>query len=172
MAPTGWFSAPEMIPTLGPLNDTAPLPPNWMLWAMLPPPPPPSSSPPAGGSQPCSEVQPLVETPVTEAPPGFDTQILLGSQSLFDTQSRLDSQPQVNGQPSWNFQASTSWPWRQSPGSFPWHQKSHDTPGRLLLLSVPRPHLLIFSPSLSSFSFSLSTEDFALLSWNMVINVS
>ncbi|XP_024425286.1 FMR1-interacting protein NUFIP1 [Desmodus rotundus] len=128
VAPTGWFSAPEMIPTLGPLNDTAPLPPNWMLWAMLPPPPPPSSSPPAGGSQPCSEVQPLVETPVTEAPPGFDTQILLGSQSLFDTQSRLDSQPQVNGQPSWNFQASTSWPWRQSPGSFPWHQKSHDTP--------------------------------------------
>ncbi|KAF6084620.1 nuclear FMR1 interacting protein 1 [Phyllostomus discolor] len=82
-----------------------------------------------GGSQSCSEVQPSVETPaVNETPPGFNTQILPGAQSLFDTQSRLDSQPQVNGQHSWNFQASTSWPWRQSLGSFPWHQKAHDTP--------------------------------------------
>ncbi|XP_054442337.1 FMR1-interacting protein NUFIP1 [Pteronotus mesoamericanus] len=129
VAPKGWFSAPELIPTLGPLSNTAPAPHNWMLWAMLPPPPPPSSSPSAGGSQPCPEAQPPVETPaLSEAPPGFDTQTLPGVQSLFDTQCRLDSQPQVNGQASWNFQSSTSWPWRQSPGSFPWHQKSQDTP--------------------------------------------
>ncbi|XP_037010977.2 FMR1-interacting protein NUFIP1 [Artibeus jamaicensis] len=123
VAASGWLSAPELIPTLGRLSDTAPLPPNWMLWAMLPPPPPPSS-PPAGGSQPCSEQPPAV----TGALPVFDSQILPGAQSPFDTQSRLDSQPQVNGQPSWGSQASTSWPWRQSPGSFLWHQKAHDTP--------------------------------------------
>ncbi|XP_015999345.2 nuclear fragile X mental retardation-interacting protein 1 [Rousettus aegyptiacus] len=124
VTPTRWFSAPEPTPRLGLPSDTAPLPGNWMLWAMLPPPPPPpSSSPPAAGSAPSSEAQPPVET---QAPPGFDAQILPGAQPRFDIQSRLDSQPQINGQPSWNFQASTSWSWRHSPGSFPLHQKPHN----------------------------------------------
>ncbi|XP_036105969.1 nuclear fragile X mental retardation-interacting protein 1 [Molossus molossus] len=119
VTPAGWFSAPELVPTLGPLSDTASLPHKWMLWAMLPPPPPPppSSSAPAAGSEPSSQAQPPVET-----------QVLPAAQTLFDTQSRLDSQPQINGQPSWSFQPATSWHWRQSPGSFPLHQKSHNTP--------------------------------------------
>ncbi|KAF6376571.1 nuclear FMR1 interacting protein 1 [Rhinolophus ferrumequinum] len=117
----GWCSAPEPTPTVGLLSDTAPLRDNWMLWAMWPPPPPPSSSPPAGGSEPSSEAQLLVDT-------RLHAQILPGAQPHLDTQSRLDSQPQINGQPSWHFQASTSWYWRQSPGSVPWHQKSHNTP--------------------------------------------
>lgn len=117
----GWCAAPELTPTLGLLSDTAPLRDNWMLWAMLPPPPPPSSSPPAAGSEPASEAQLLVDT-------RLHAQVLPGAQPHFDPQSRLDSQPQVNGQPSWNFQASTSWYWRQPPGSFPWHQKPHNTP--------------------------------------------
>lgn len=141
VTPTRWFSAPEPTPRLGLPSDTAPLPGNWMLWAMLPPPPPPpSSSPPAAGSAPSSEAQPPVET---QAPPGFDAQILPGAQPRFDIQSRLDSQPQINGQPSWNFQASTSWSWRQSPGSFPLHQKPHNPAGRLSLLSA-LPFLLSF----------------------------
>ncbi|XP_016060919.1 PREDICTED: nuclear fragile X mental retardation-interacting protein 1 [Miniopterus natalensis] len=129
VTPAGWFSAPERIPTLGPLSDTAPLPPKWMLWAMLPPPPPPSSSPSAAGSERSSEALPSMETQgLPKAPPRFDAQVLPGAQTLFDTQSRLDSQPQINGQPSWSFQASTSWHWGQSPGSFPQHQQPHNTP--------------------------------------------
>ncbi|XP_036745616.2 FMR1-interacting protein NUFIP1 [Manis pentadactyla] len=125
---TGWFPAPELTRMSGPLSDTAPLPNNWMLWAMLPPPPPPSSSPTAAGSEPSPGTQPPVGAQaLAEAPPPFDAQILPGAQPPFDAQSPLDSHPQLNGQPSWNFQASTSWYWRQSSGVFPWHQKSHDT---------------------------------------------
>lgn len=152
VTPTRWFSAPEPTPRLGLPSDTAPLPGNWMLWAMLPPPPPPSSLPPAAGSAPSSEAQPPKET---QAPPGFDAQILPGVQPHFDIQSRLDSQPQINGQPSWNFQASTSWYWRQSPGRFPLHQKSHNPAGRLSLLSAPP--FFFFPSSVFFFSpFSLS----------------
>lgn len=146
-----WCSAPEPTPTVGLLSDTAPLRDNWMLWAMWPPPPPPSSSPPAGGSEPSSEAQLLVDT-------RLHAQILPGAQPHLDTQSRLDSQPHINGQPSWQFQASTSWYWRQSPGSVPWHQKSHNTPGRLLLRSMhpPFPSSPLFSlPFLLSPLFAL-----------------
>lgn len=135
---TGWFSAPEVTPSLEPLRDGASLPDNWMFWAMLPAPPPPPSSLPAGGSEPSSDAQPPAEAQsLPEAPSPFDAQILPGAQPPFDAQSPLDSQRQLNGQPSWNFQASTSWYWTQSPGVFPWHRQPHNTPGRLLLLSVP-----------------------------------
>ncbi|XP_057563841.1 FMR1-interacting protein NUFIP1 [Hippopotamus amphibius kiboko] len=126
--PRGWFPAPELTPTLGPLSDGASLPDNWMLWATLPPPPPPSSLP-AAASKPPSEAQTSAEAQaLPEAPPPFDAQILPGAQPPFNAQSPLDSQAQLNGQPSWNFQASTSWCWTQSPGVFPWHQQSHNTP--------------------------------------------
>ncbi|XP_006209491.2 FMR1-interacting protein NUFIP1 [Vicugna pacos] len=128
VTPTGWFPAPELTPTSGPLSDSASLPNNWMLWAMLPPPPPPSS-PLAAGSEPSAEAQPAVEAQaLPKAPPHSDTQILPGAQPSFVAQLPLNSQPQLNGQPSWNFQASTSWYWTQSPGVFPQHQKSHNTP--------------------------------------------
>lgn len=169
VTPAGWFPAPERIPTLGPLSDTVPLQHKWMLWAMLPPPPPPPSPPPAAGSEPATGAQPAAETQaLPEAPPRFDAQVLPGTQTLFDTQSRLDSQPQVNGQPSWSFQASTSWHWRPPPSSFPPHQTSHNTPGKLLLLlpflsfvplqfSSPRPSpLLILRCTLGSLIIHVS----------------
>lgn len=151
---TRCFSAPELTPTLGLLNDTAPLQDNWMLWAMLPPPPPPSSSPLAAGSEPSSEMQPLMQTQsLREAPPRFQAQ------------SRLDSQP------PWNFQASTSWHWRPPPGGFPRPQKLHDTPGRLLLLSAPcPPTFLHFFPPPCFLFFSRSTSDSQVHSWGLVIN--
>ncbi|KAF4025573.1 hypothetical protein G4228_017719 [Cervus hanglu yarkandensis] len=125
--PAGWFPAPELTPTLGPLRDRASRPNNWMLWAM--PPPPPPSSLPAAGSEPALEAQPRAEARTFPgAPPPFDAHILPGAQPPFDAQSPLDSQPQLNGQPSWNFQASASRYWTQSPGSFPWHQQPHSTP--------------------------------------------
>ncbi|EPY87269.1 nuclear fragile X mental retardation-interacting protein 1 [Camelus ferus] len=131
VTPTGWFPAPELTPTSGPLSDSASLPNNWMLWAMLPPPPPPSS-PLAAGSEPSAEAQPTVEAQaLPKAPPNLDAQILPGAQPSFVAQLPLNSQPQLNGQPSWNFQASTSWYWTQSPGVFPQHQKSHNTPDML-----------------------------------------
>lgn len=137
VTPSGWFPAPELTPTLGPLGDTAPLPNNWVAWAMLPPPPPPpASSPSAAGPEPSSTAQPPREAQVLpEAPPPFDTQILPGAQPPFDAKFPLDSQPQLNGQPSWNFQASTSWYWGQPSSIFPRHQESPNAPGRLLLLS-------------------------------------
>ncbi|XP_008536020.1 FMR1-interacting protein NUFIP1 [Equus przewalskii] len=130
VTPSGWFPAPELTPTLGPLGDTAPLPNNWVAWAMLPPPPPPpASSPSAAGPEPSSTAQPPREAQVLpEAPPPFDTQILPGAQPPFDAKFPLDSQPQLNGQPSWNFQASTSWYWGQPSGIFPRHQESPNAP--------------------------------------------
>nr|XP_020763751.1 nuclear fragile X mental retardation-interacting protein 1 [Odocoileus virginianus texanus] len=125
--PAGWFPAPELTPTLGPLRDRASRPNNWMLWAM--PPPPPPSSLPAAGSEPALEAQPHAEARTFPgAPPPFDAHILPGAQPPFDAQSPLDSQPQLNGQPSWNFHASASRYWTQSPGGFPWHQQPHSTP--------------------------------------------
>ncbi|XP_065757960.1 FMR1-interacting protein NUFIP1 [Muntiacus reevesi] len=125
--PAGWFPAPELTPTLGPLSDRASRPNNWMPWAM--PPPPPPSSLPAAGSEPALEAQPRAEARTFPgAPPPFDAHILPGAQPPFDAQSPLDSQPQLNGQPSWNFQASASRYWTQSPGGFPWHQQPHSTP--------------------------------------------
>lgn len=164
VAPAGWFSAPERIPTLGPLSDPVPLQHKWMLWAMLPPPPPPSSPPPAAGSEPSSDTQPPTDSQaLPEAPPRFDVPVLPGTQTLFDTQSRLDAQPQISGQPSWSFQASTSWHWRPPPSSFPPHQTSHHTPGRLLLPPCHPLPFPSFSPS-SLFNFSAfpAPSDFAL----------
>lgn len=156
VTPAGWFPAPERIPSLGPLNNTVPLQHKWMIWAMLPPPPPPSSSPPAAGTEPASDAQPptkIQELP--EAPSRFDAHVLPGTQTLFDTQSRLDSQPQINGQPSWSFQASTSWHWRPSPSSFPPHQTTHNTPGRLLPLPLLSFPLQFSSPPPPSTTFPL-----------------
>ncbi|KAM9192691.1 FMR1-interacting protein NUFIP1 [Dugong dugon] len=131
VTPSGWFPPPELTPTLGPLGDTAPMRDNCMLWAMMrpPPPPPPSSSHPTAGSEPASDTQPSREAQALPgAPPPFDAQLLAGAQPPFDAQSPLDSQPHLNVQPSWNYQASTSWYWRQSPDTFPQHQKSHNPP--------------------------------------------
>lgn len=145
VTPTGWFPAPELTPTLGPLSDQASASENWMYWAMLPPPPPPSSLP-AAESKPSSEAQPPAEAQaLPEAPPPFDAQILPGAQPPFHAQSALESQPQFDGQPYWNYQASTSWYWAQSPGIFPQYQNSHNTPGTFLL-SVPLTFILpVFS---------------------------
>ncbi|XP_058132635.1 FMR1-interacting protein NUFIP1 [Dasypus novemcinctus] len=122
----GRFPAPELNPSMGPLNDSAPLRDNWVSWAMLPPPPPPSSSSPVG-SEPYSGTHPhLAAQPPPGVPPPFDTQLLPGAQPPFDAQSPLDSQPRLNVQPSWSFQASTSWSWRQFPETLPQRQKSHN----------------------------------------------
>ncbi|XP_006837747.1 PREDICTED: nuclear fragile X mental retardation-interacting protein 1 [Chrysochloris asiatica] len=143
VTPSGWFPPPELTPTLGPLSDTAPMPENWMLWAMMPPPPPPppppSGSLPTARSEPSSEAQSRHEPQALPgAPPPFDALLLPGAQPPFDAQSPLDSQPQLNVQPSWNYQNPASWYWRQSPDNFPQHQNPHNPPAKRPFF--PRKH--------------------------------
>ncbi|XP_077014402.1 FMR1-interacting protein NUFIP1 [Tamandua tetradactyla] len=128
LTPPGSFPPPQLNPALGSLNNAAPRRDNWVLWAMLQPPPPPSSSLTSTvGLEPSSDSHPhLAAHALPGVPPPFDTQLLPGAQPPFDAQSPLDSQSRPNVQPSWNFQASTSWYWRQSPETFPQHQKSHN----------------------------------------------
>lgn len=166
VSPTGWFTAPEPTPRMGPMSNTAPPRDNWMLWAMLPPPPPPSLQP-AARSEHSLEAQPRMKVQsLSGAPPPFDTQILPGTQPPFDSQSPHDSHPRLSGQPDWKFQASTSWCWGQSPGALPQQQNSYNPPGRLWFLAVPP--LIPLSPLL----YPISLYHSALYSWSLVIDVS